>query len=57
MKTFVSLLTVLALAGCATHGTPPPVIALDEPPVVAETVPVASPARAAGIDARLVPQQ
>ena len=44
MKTFVSLLTVLALAGCATHGTPPPVIALDEPPVVAETVPVASPA-------------
>ncbi|UTM01086.1 P-type conjugative transfer protein TrbG [Alcaligenes sp. NLF5-7] len=44
MKTFVSLLTVLALAGCATHGTPPPVIALDEPPVVAETVPVAPPA-------------
>lgn len=44
MKTFVSLLTVLALAGCATHGSPPPVIALDEPPVAAETVPVAPPA-------------
>lgn len=44
MKIIVSLLAVLALAGCASRGAPPPVIALDEPPVSAEAVPVAPPA-------------
>ncbi|AYN20100.1 P-type conjugative transfer protein TrbG [Alcaligenes aquatilis] len=44
MKIIVSLLAVLALAGCASRGAPPPVIALDEPPVPAEAVPVAPPA-------------
>lgn len=44
MKTIVSLLAVLVLAGCASRGTPPPVIALDDPPVAAETQPVEPPA-------------
>lgn len=44
MKIIVSLLAVLALAGCASRGAPPPVIALDEPPVSAEAVPVTPPA-------------
>lgn len=43
MKIIVSLLAVLALAGCASRGAPPPVIALDEPPVAAEAMPVAAP--------------
>lgn len=44
MKIIVSLLAVLALAGCASRGAPPPIIALDEPSVPAEAVPVAPPA-------------
>ncbi|NYT68879.1 P-type conjugative transfer protein TrbG [Pusillimonas noertemannii] len=38
LKAFPLLMVILA--GCASRGTPPPVIALDDPPGVAEAIPV-----------------
>lgn len=36
-------LLMVVLAGCASRGTPPPVIALDEPPQTAQPLPVTTP--------------